>query len=163
MWHNSPLTPEVSAASRLSQSHAQLLVNRLCLSFSLWGWIFIIGNRGSSSTHASCPRFCSSGSSPPTRIVRQRAQIFKLTWLTGWGVERRSVNDLSRWLKTALMKQIAFFSKTTFIRGLCTIKKTKNKHYDRGWRCFSLRLRSSHQRFVKRCVSSSGDVHDGRH
>lgn len=34
---------------------------------SLWGWIFIIGNRGSSPTRASFPRFCSSGSSPPTR------------------------------------------------------------------------------------------------
>lgn len=30
IWHNSPLTPEVSAASRLSQFHAQLLMN--CLS-----------------------------------------------------------------------------------------------------------------------------------
>lgn len=35
MWHNSPLTPEVSAASRLSQSHAQLLVNHLSVGMNL--------------------------------------------------------------------------------------------------------------------------------
>lgn len=58
MWHNSPLTPEVSAASRLSRkSRTAARESRPSLAVCLWGWIFIIGNRGSSSTHPSFPAF----------------------------------------------------------------------------------------------------------
>lgn len=84
VWHNSPLTPEVPAASRLSQSHAQLVVNRpffLCVCVQnlhreaiteRWngcqdtgGNEIVLQNVGSSLTHALISCFVGLASHQP--------------------------------------------------------------------------------------------------